>query len=91
MSADNWTQCPQCSKKKIELNNRLKELYGKIGAEEYHKLQKDSDDLDRIISNNLREDYEQGINEGIYEVHYSARCNVCGFTFKYDFVIDVLK
>jgi hypothetical protein len=86
MSADNWTECPQCSKKKIELNKRLDDLYGKISIDEYKKLLDQSKSLDMITSDTLREDYEQGINEGIYEVHYEAHCSVCGFTFKYDFV-----
>lgn len=91
MSADNWTQCPQCSKKKIDLNKRLDDLYGKIPIDEYKRLQEQSSLLDSCSNNSLREDYEQGIIDDVYEVHYEAHCKQCNFKFKYDFVKDVLK
>ncbi|GAF68325.1 unnamed protein product, partial [marine sediment metagenome] len=42
MSADNWRECPKCSKdaiaRKEALANKVIESYGKIPAEEYLSL-----------------------------------------------------
>lgn len=89
MSADRWTQCPQCDKKRLELKRKLNDVYGKVSLGEYIRLQDELKNLANESEYTLREDYEQGANDGIYEVHYSAHCSKCNFKFKYDFVKDM--
>ena len=77
MSADNWAVCPKC---KIRIDKERDELIQKVSSAyvEYPR--------------ELREDYEQGIDEdGEYGVNYRGRCKHegCGFVFKYDFSVEV--
>ena len=90
MSADNWTTCPNCLneyEKKLKLIN---ESYGKVSAEEYIKML--STLKDPVYNKStLREDYEMGIKDGVFEINYQSYCEICDWGFKYNFVKDVLK
>ena len=89
MSADNWVRCPKCDKKKLELKKKLNDVYGKVSLEEYVKLQDELRILFEKSEYTLREDYEQGILEGMYLVKFNARCRKCNFAFKYEYKQEV--
>lgn len=93
MSADNWTQCPQCRKNEEanvdDLDKRVVESYGKVSADEYLKLVKQSREAADALSNHssakdtLREDWDIGILKGQFYAYYGASCSVCGFEFTF--------
>lgn len=77
MSADNWGECPKCSKIKAE---NLAKAYGKVPASEYQKLL----DKSKEEKNTLREDYEIWTRlSGVFSVSYSCSCSDCNFEFSY--------
>ncbi len=92
MSADNWTQCPQCKKnneaKADELDAKVHEAYGKRDPIEFMKLRDEALAFRNAIGRDdeyvstLREDYQVGITDGEFSVSYGGRC-ICGFSFKY--------
>lgn len=95
MSADNWTICPKCMSKKedelTELEQQLKDEYGKISQSKYLELLEQYDYLLEIVNNNdmdktLREDYEIGIRSGYLTINYRASCHACNFrkVYKYE-------
>ena len=96
MSADNRTFCPKCSQnfkskrdKQLECAQRQ---YGKISRDQYDRLIAAAMEIKQEpCMATLREDFDQGINEGIYEVTYSCSCSNCGFSWKYHHEEDVLK
>ena len=95
MSADNWAVCPKCKiridKERDELIQKVSSAYDKIPAEEYLRLKSQLNDYVEY-PRELREDYEQGIDEdGEYGVNYRGRCNHegCGFVFEYYFSVEV--
>ena len=91
MSADNWTICPRCLNNwKTSVNADLeaaKDSYGKIPQEEFiQKLATAEVKAKVMIQPTLREDYEIGADEkGMFGVSYTCTCNVCGFTFRYEY------
>lgn len=85
MSADNWTQCPQCSKAQRdaieERNRQLQKAYGKVSADEYLTLA--TAPLPAVSTgrtNVFREDYEIGVRGDTLEIGYAGECQTCGFT-----------
>tara|TARA_R110000772_G_scaffold78559_1_gene168541 strand:+ start:3605 stop:3913 length:309 start_codon:yes stop_codon:yes gene_type:complete len=86
MSADRWTTCPACeNEKRIDadkLESKLHESYGVVSPAEYDNLKSEltkaqyMEDFDK----SLREDYEIGIEGGIFEYEYSCHCKECGFS-----------
>lgn len=87
MTADNWDICPWCKKlveKRKEEKIRLaKESYGNVRIEDFERLRLEATKQTKL-DETLREDYSIGItvDEDFY-VEYSARCLVCGFSFKF--------
>jgi len=83
VSADNWTICPRCAKlalgKKLFLSLKAAESYGKVSEDEYWEM---LDDIQPLTNpgNTLREDYEIGIYDGVFDVSYRGHCPKCGFT-----------
>ena len=92
MSADNWTYCPKCQemarKRAEKLNEQIASSYGKVSIENYTALAKEANNPPKL-EETLREDYEVGIYGGEFTVSYTASCNVCKFTFGYDFTKGV--
>lgn len=90
MSADNWGNCPQCKILHASHVERLRatasEAYGKVPVEEWQELNnaaKSAEATDQ--GETLREDYEIGIDEdGEFAVSYSAKCDRCGFKFRFE-------
>lgn len=97
MSADNWTHCPACTKrKKDELARDWEEhdaLYGTQDVSEWvtaHEELKrrtaelDAENHDESRTCTFREDYEiYGANEGTVYVSYSGFCKECKTTVKF--------
>jgi len=79
MSADNWAKCPQCAELSLKRKKEIKQLYGKIPEIEYSELLRKQKEIEEKDECTLREDYEIGIFEGIFEVSYSGHCSKCGF------------
>jgi hypothetical protein len=45
-----------------------------------------------VVGENLREDYEIGIDrDGKFYVSYAGSCDVCGFSYAYEFETTALK
>lgn len=80
MSADNWATCPKC---KQEVEDKAKNAYGKVSESEYLAILKAHNDTQSGLRQDLREDWEIGIYDGVFEVSYFASCEKCGFEFSY--------
>ena len=85
MSADNWTYCPRCKNKAEEdlllLQQKAADAYGKVPPAQYLQLLELAEKPPQI-SQTLREDYELGTFDGVFQVDYRCSCD-CGFTFKF--------
>lgn len=91
MGADNWAQCPKCKKieetkiKNLELE--LEKSYGMIPLGNFNIKQQEIIEIkqkaEKKLTTTLREDYEIGIWNGIFEIIYTSSCNVCGFQYKF--------
>lgn len=85
MSANNWTICPKCeaeeSKNAKEFSKKVEEAYGKVPVNEYLKMREQY--IEPTLDSTLREDYEVGVWEGVFEVSYRCYCNICGYSFEY--------
>lgn len=92
MSADNWAKCPRCADTDTaeikELENDLRDSYGKVSLEEYENLQTQIEEAKYQIKQNsakatFREDYEiYGAETGILTISYRGVCNMCGLSNK---------
>lgn len=91
MSADNWAICPQCVKNLrdeiLALHARVEQAYGTVNRDEYDRIVAElkSKEGTQIIKTTLREDYEIGIVEDMFDIHYGASCTDCGYSFKYQY------
>ena len=89
MSADRWTQCPQCLERhelKLAASQKnLCEAYGEMTQDEWLAFKEEVDSPDPL-EETLREDYEQGLDSETYEysVAYSCSCSVCGWGHKFN-------
>lgn len=104
MSADNWTDCPNCLKKrklkKQTHEQLLQQFYGKVSAEEYMAMTKNPKhpkfkgavpvfEDDDYEPGSMREDYWQGTNEdGKYSIEYHCSCDNCGFSWSFKHTVD---
>ncbi len=97
MSANNWAQCPRCTRRgEADLNEREAKVwgsYGKIPMGEFDAA-RNAAQTDRAEFANrdrtFREDYEiYGAETGEVTVAYSGSCQECGLslTFQHDHVI----
>ena len=95
MSADNWTQCPQCEIRNLaylkELDEKAAAAYGKVRPEEFDELRDHARSFranmhkDDAFCATLREDYEIGIYQGEFSLHYTGHCSTCGFNYSYKY------
>ena len=97
MSADNWTQCPRCLKRRgMEIENKQTQLdasYGKVPLDRFDRMRGELETLksDRV-DETFREDYEIcGADEGVVEVSYRGSCGICNLRmeFKHSHEIDL--
>lgn len=96
MSADNWAICPRCVKvvtdKKAEIEQKLRESYGKVSRDEYlDLLQATNAEIEVEDYRTFREDYEIGVyyKDNQFFISYRGRCTKCGLekSFKHTEVI----
>ena len=94
MSADSWTLCPKCEKKRMAdlkiLTEEVEWSYGKVDKDHYLKLVNKLSVAENYKLGHeeytLREDYEVSIDEGgEFYVDYRGSCAVCGFEFSYEY------
>lgn len=90
MSADNWRVCPKCLKNDLldaeAEKKQAKEAYGKVNEVEYLAIKNRAENRSKITAENLREDYGIGMGtDGSFVVEYRCSCDVCGFTFNYEY------
>lgn len=90
MSADNWAECPRCIHRAVKEKERkvqeCKDAYGKVPAEEYLSMLKESE-KGINVGTLLREDYGFGMgDDGEFVARYSAACQseICGFHFEFE-------
>lgn len=96
MSADNWSQCPNClriawaeTKAKLEA---AATSYGKVAPEEYDRLRREAQSLnpDVDLDATLREDFQIGTStSGEFSVFYKCSCLACGLTHSFKHVEQV--
>lgn len=90
MSADRWSICPRCLKKRDTAFNTARKAvqaqYGKVSAAEFLRLERTTQ-YPEAIEETLREDYEFSFNSttGDFTAEYSGVCQKkeCGFEFKF--------
>ncbi len=87
MSADNWAQCPRCMeqhKQSIkDAEEHERRAYGKLPPEDYMALVRENAERTEPDST-LREDYEIGVYQGVFSIHYTGACKVCGFRIRFE-------
>ena len=88
MSANNWSQCPQCmdvaEAEKAALVAEAAEAYGNVPEDEYTQLRERAE-KDITLEDTMREDYELGVNLlGVFRVGFSASCSTCGYRFEFE-------
>jgi hypothetical protein len=103
MSADNWTECPNCRKKaeaeKLERIEAVAKGYGKVKREKYDQLVAKAAESIKL-EQTLREDYELGVLRGkdfsckrphecVFYIIYSCSCSHCSFEFKHRYEQEV--
>ncbi|WP_010550490.1 hypothetical protein [Brachybacterium paraconglomeratum] len=83
MSADNWTTCPRCTRRReAEIESAEEKIalaYGKVPLDEWEEMRRRQSDLiTRKPDRTLREDYEfHGASDGEVVADYSASCDTC--------------
>lgn len=95
MSADNWTQCPRCLKRRaVEVENKtvaVDAAYGNVTVDQFDHLRSELANLksDRV-DETFREDWEIGLSDGEFFVRYRGSCGSCNlrYEFKYDDTVN---
>lgn len=94
MSADNWTICPRCEEiEQVTFDSARKAIeatYGKVSATEYKEAVRALGSGPASPVASLREDYEIGVREGVFDVYYTASCRACGFSFEYNYEEEIV-
>lgn len=90
MSADNYTTCPRCERRKAAaLNQKAEELaetYGKLPLEQWEKLRDEHEAAKQLpVRQTFREDYEfHGAETGEVTASYAASCSECGLSTSFE-------
>jgi len=93
MSADNWTHCPRCTRRKaalIEAKRRaLPKLYGIGSVEEFEIARAEVLEAQTAYERRdmtFRGDYEiSGAETGVVTVNYMGSCTECGLSLEFDY------
>ena len=92
MSADRWSKCPECARKrklkKAKLVKAAEDSYGKVSKKDFDKLKADADEFNGDVDETFREDYEIGMGiifEGELYISYRGSCTECGFEKKFNY------
>lgn len=86
MSADNWAQCPRCTKRGREAlearNTAVQASYGQVPVEEFDEARRQHAQAVAEFERRhptFREDYEiYGAESGVVTAEYSGSCEACG-------------
>ena len=94
MSADNWTQCPRCLKRRaMEVENKETEVgaaYGNVTVERFDQMRAELESLKTDeVDNTFREDYEIGVFDGEFFVQYKGACGTCNLRHEFKYEQDV--
>lgn len=91
MSADNYSECPLCKKRKEEEKAELEKQKDKVTFNEFISLENEfREKWIEYSKEAVREDYEQGVDDkGLAYAIFKAQCQDCGASWKID-VRDVL-
>lgn len=96
MSADNWSQCPNClikfkqykAARIIQSQADLEESYRRAPRDEYETLRQafsgiEDEEFDQ--DNTVREDYEFYLEPktGAFSATYNCKCSVCDFQYTF--------
>ena len=95
MAADSWAHCPKCTeqrekdeeKERLEKEQKLKEAYGNVPADEYVKLVASFEKTEREKEEpveTLAEYHEFYLNGTTLEYDYYCKCSECGFEYRFD-------
>lgn len=90
MSADNWSVCPLCAKRRderlAEMTRALDAAYGFVPVEEFDRLRSERDEFANTEPDEtFREDYEfWGADVGELNASYRGSCDRCGLTHKFE-------
>jgi hypothetical protein len=86
MSADRWSNCPRCLKRREDQTKRavaiLNEAYGKVSASEWLELKKELE-ITEPLEPSLREDWEITLTGDKLEIDYLCHCKVCGMSDRF--------
>ena len=98
MSADNWTTCPRCAKRreaKLQaMRDEVAAKYGQIPVDEFDELRRQLFEAENTkLAETLREDYEFfGAEDGTVTAEYGCSCRECGletsFTHEHELPVD---
>jgi len=95
MSADNWTQCPRCLKRRaVEVENKQTQLdasYGKVPLDRFDSMRHELETLKTDkVDETFREDWEIGVFNGEFFVQYKGSCGTCNlrYEFKYEETVN---
>lgn len=89
MSADRWTTCPRCAKRREAKLRAMREAidaeYGHISIAEFDELRRQLTEAENTkLPETLREDYEfYGAADGVVTANYSNSCRECGLETKF--------
>lgn len=92
MSADRWSVCPRCKRRRQAKANAAaedaREAYGKVSVEEFDRLRAAAETLQRGVTEadlTFREDYQvTGIEDEEVAVSYFGRCTTCGLEVAFE-------
>ena len=94
MSANNWRECPKCSQGRLKALQQVQAQYGKVSASAYAALlaqaQMKEKNEEKNFEDTLREVWEIGTNDGVFQISYHCSCNVCGFKFEFNHEVNAL-
>jgi hypothetical protein len=86
MSANRWSNCPRCLKRREDQAKRavaiLNEAYGKDSASEWLELKKELE-ITEPLEPSLREDWEITLTGDKLEIDYLCHCKVCGMSGRF--------
>lgn len=92
MSADNWTECPQCVREIDRAfqadETLLASAYGILPLDEFDAL-RERVSSGPVYKSSLREDYEFWLEGFELNISYKCSCKECGLSFHHREVVTV--
>lgn len=97
MSADNWSECPNCVRilrqKQAAARTIVEKDYGKIPAEKYLENFRRLEESfpSEPTGTTLREDYSFWLDGHTLDIDYVAQCSDCQFRYTFKRKENILK